>query len=203
LWLRAHLPEPMKRLARGARLLFSTSPPGAPAIPQELLEGCRLLSSREKLVEELPRGGRVCEVGSQRGAFAKVILNISAPAELHLIDVDFSPLDPMVRRSTSVVLHQALSHQALTSFADESLDWIYIDADHSYRCVVSDIEMAAPKVKRGGYLAFNDFARIVRPGLGTFGVHQAVCEFVVRERWPLSHFCMNGEALYDVALRKP
>ena len=145
----------------------------------------------------------MCEVGTQHGFFAQTILTTSAPAELHLIDVDFSLLNPIVRQSPSVVLHQALSHQALARFADETFDWIYIDADHSYEAVVCDIEAAAPKVKRNGYLAFNDFARIVRPGLGTFGVHQAVSEFVVRSRWPVTHFCMNGEALYDIALRKP
>ena len=40
------------------------------------------------------------------------------------------------------------------------------------------------RVKPGGLLVFNDFARIVRPGLGVFGVHQAVCEFAVADGWP-------------------
>jgi hypothetical protein len=52
-------------------------------------------------------------------------------------------------------------------------------------------------------LVFNDFARIVRPGFGVFGVHQAVCEFAVRSGWPVAFLCLNGEALYDIALRKP
>jgi hypothetical protein len=52
-------------------------------------------------------------------------------------------------------------------------------------------------------LVFNDFARIVRPGFGIFGVHQAVCEFAVRSGWPVAFLALSGEALYDIALRRP
>lgn len=43
----------------------------------------------------------------------------------------------------------------------------------------------------------------MRPGLGLLGVHQAVCEFAVAGGWPFAFFCLDGEALYDVALRRP
>jgi hypothetical protein len=41
-------------------------------------------------VKNLPRAGRVAEVGTYRGAFARHILSACDPAELHLIDLDFS-----------------------------------------------------------------------------------------------------------------
>ena len=50
---------------------------------------------------------------------------------------------------------------------------------------------------------FNDFARIVRPGFGVYGVHQAVCEFAAAEGWPVAFLCLSGEANYDIALRRP
>lgn len=203
LWARSHAPEPLKRIGRGLRLLLTSAPPSAPEIPQELLDGARLLSSRDRLLDVLPKGGRVAEVGTQRGHYARRILAVARPAELHLIDLDFTQLEADVRAGQGVTLHEAMSHDALASFADGGFDWIYIDADHAYASVARDAAAAAPKLKPGGYLVFNDFARIVRQGLGVFGVHQAVCEFVIRERWPVAYLCLNGEALYDIALRKP
>src|SRR5215813_15031846 len=111
LWVRARTPEPLKRFARGMRLLVTPNPAPAPSIPQALLDGCRLLNGREGLVAELPRAGRVCEVGTQQGRFAKLILERSAPAELHLIDLDFSALLPELRRAPGVVLHEGFSHE--------------------------------------------------------------------------------------------
>jgi hypothetical protein len=69
--------------------------------------------------------------------------------------------------------------------------------------VVQDIAAAKGRVRPGGLLIFNDFARIVRPGFGVFGVHQAVCEFLAADGWPVAFFCFQGEALYDIALRRP
>jgi predicted O-methyltransferase YrrM len=91
----------------------------------------------------------------------------------------------------------------LESQGSADFDWIYVDADHSYEAVVADIAAALPRVKPGGMLVFNDFARIVRKGFGVFGVQQAVAEFAVRSGWQVAFFCLNGEALYDIALRRP
>ena len=52
-------------------------------------------------------------------------------------------------------------------------------------------------------MVFNDFCRISGKALGVFGVHQAVCEFIVQEEWGVEYFCFQGDALYDIALKKP
>ena len=51
---------------------------------------------------------------------------------------------------------QSASVEAAGTFADESCDFVYIDADHSYECVKADIEAWLPKVKVGGTLAGDD-----------------------------------------------
>ena len=158
---------------------------------------------RAIMLDALPAGGRIAEIGVLAGEFSRQILDRCQPRCFDLVDVDFSQLRSDVRAAPAVTLHQGLSHEVLAGFEDRAFDWIYIDADHSCRGIRSDIEAAAPKVRRDGYLVFNDFARIVRPGLGVFGVHQAVSEFIVRERWQVTHFCMHPEALYDIALRRP
>ncbi len=200
--LRRAIPEPVKAVVRVLRLL-KPPPPGAPEIPQELLSGCVMLANRAALLDHVPKGGVICELGTQRGAFAREILARAEPAELHLVDVSFAACDPSVMADPRVSAHEMLTTAFLPGCADARFDMIYVDADHTHAAVKADIAAAKQKVKPGGLLAFNDFARIVRPGLGQFGVHQAVCEFMVEEGWPMAFFCMNGEALYDVALRRP
>lgn len=199
---RRAVPEPAKLLWRAARLM-RFAPPAAPEIPGELLKDCKVLSNRFEMLDHVPPGGVICELGTQRGHFAKAILGRCAPQALHLVDVTFSLCEADVLRDPVVTAHEMMTTDYHAGAPEGGFDMIYVDADHSYEAVRADAFAAMTKVKPGGLLAFNDFARIIRPGLGQFGVHQAVCEFMVAHRWPMAYFCMNGEALYDVALRRP
>jgi cephalosporin hydroxylase len=49
------------------------------------------------------------------------------------------------------------SEQAAASVADQSQDFVFIDADHRYEAVVQDIQMWRPKVRSGGLLCGHDF----------------------------------------------
>jgi hypothetical protein len=201
--LRRLLPESVKRVLRLGRLAVQPVPPPAPQIPQAQLEGCQLLTDRIEMLRRLPQGGIVAEIGTYQGDFARTILDIMAPEKLHLADITFSLCRADVLADPRVERHEGLSVPFLQSCADASLDMIYVDADHSYDAVRADAAAAAPKVKPGGFLVFNDFARIIRPGFGVLGVHQAVCEFAVTSGWSVAFFCLEGEALYDIALRRP
>jgi SAM-dependent methyltransferase len=203
LLLRRLLPEPLKVVWRLARLALQPVPPGAPAIPQAQLDGAVLLSDRHEMLRRLPKGGRVCELGTLRGDFVRVILDVVAPEELHLVDVHFGLCRTDVLADARVSPHEMLTTEFLGQRYAGTFDWIYVDADHGYEAVVRDIAAAKASVRPGGLLVFNDFGRIVRPGFGVFGVHQAVCEFLAAEGWAVAYFCFNGEALYDIALRRP
>lgn len=65
-----------------------------------------------------------------------------------------------------------------------------------------DAEAAAPKLRPGGFLVFNDFAHI-DPDLGVYGVHTAVMEFVASRRWPVAWLAYGANGLYDIALQRP
>jgi predicted O-methyltransferase YrrM len=159
-------------------------------------------ASRAELIGLLPRGGRIAEVGTDRGHFARLILDTCDPAELHLIDLDLSLLDRAVAKDHRVALHGGMSHLVLEGFPEAYFDWIYIDGDHSYAGVTRDADAAASRVKPGGFLVFNDFAHI-DPFLGAYGVHRAVVQFAVTRGWSFAWFAYEPSALYDVALRRP
>lgn len=201
--IRRALPESLKQYWRLARLATRSDEPFAPAIPQSQLEGCQLLSDRIEMLRRLPQGGVVAEIGTYKGNFARDILDIMQPARLHLADVTFSLCRADVLADPRVQRHEGLSVTFLQSCADASFDMIYVDADHGYEAVCADIAAAFPKVKPGGYLAFNDFARIIRRGFGVLGVQRAVSEFAVASGWPVAYFCLEEEALYDIVLRRP
>ena len=198
---RALVPAPLRTAYRVANSLAATSH-GSPALPQGQVAGCRLFASRYDMLDHLPKGGHVAELGTLKGDFAREILARCTPAHLDIIDIDYSAFDPAIRTDPRVTCHTGLTHLMVSAFPDAHFDWIYIDADHSYDGVLRDIAAAAPKVKAGGYLVFNDFAHI-DPYMGRYGVHRAVTEFARDARWPMSHFALQGAGLYDVALQKP
>jgi predicted O-methyltransferase YrrM len=182
--LRRLLPESVKAMARLARLALQTPPPPSPEIPQSQLDGARLVTNRIELLRRFPKGGRICELGTDRGNFARQILDIVQPDELRLVDVTLTHCRVDVRQDARAHLHEMTTVSFLRQDKGADFDWIYVDADHSYAAVRRDIEAACPRVKPGGMLAFNDFARITREGFGVFGVHQAVCEFAAHSGWP-------------------
>lgn len=50
------------------------------------------------------------------------------------------------------------SLEAAKSFPDEFLDFVFIDADHSYTAVCNDIAAWLPKLRKGGLLGGHDYA---------------------------------------------
>lgn len=51
---------------------------------------------------------------------------------------------------------QCLSYQFADAFGPESVDMLFIDADHSYDGVKRDFETWFDRIKKGGYFAFHD-----------------------------------------------
>lgn len=199
--LRARAPEPVRQAFRLANAMRTSGEP-LPQVPDELIDGCRMCSSRYRMLELLPKRGRVVELGTYKGDFARRILETCEPQELHVVDIDYSQFDTSLLRSASVVKHEGLTHEVMATFADASVDWVYVDGDHSEAGVTRDAEAAAAKIKPGGLMIFNDFAHI-DPRLGRYGIHRAVIRFVTRRRWPMVLFAYEGDGLYDVALQRP
>lgn len=198
--VRTRLPDWVRGLYRLSRSLGAV--PQFNAMPTELLEECRFCASRVEMLKRLPSGGIVAELGTYLGDFARVIRDLNKPRSLHLIDIDDSHFNTDGLEDASVIRHLGFTHEVIAAFPDAFFDWIYIDADHSYAGCLRDAKAAAPKVKPGGYLAFNDFAHI-DPWLGRYGVGRAVVDFAIEKRWPMAFFCYEPSGLYDVSFRRP
>src|SRR5690349_203268 len=101
--IRRNLPRRLRHVLRLARHAVTSGQASQP-LPGSLLSDCRLCASREDLVAALPRGGTIAEVGTYKGGFARHILATCDPRRLHLIDVDFSLLDPIIRQDARTQL---------------------------------------------------------------------------------------------------
>jgi predicted O-methyltransferase YrrM len=125
------------------------------------------------LKEFAPR--RSLEIGTNYGGTLFLLCAVSAPkARVISVDLPFGPFGggyparkiPIFQRfpRTGQALHliRADSHLAETKervlrlLRDEPLDFVFIDADHSYEGVSRDFEMYAPLVRSGGMVAFHD-----------------------------------------------
>lgn len=199
--LRARVPEPVRRSLRVIAAMRATVRP-LPELPEDLVENCRLCSSRYRLLDLIGPGGTAVELGTYKGTFARQILQRAKPRVLHVVDIDYSLFDASLLSDPRLVKHEGLTHEVIATFPDASLDWAYIDADHSETGALRDARATAPKIKPGGLIVFNDFAHI-DPRLGRYGVHAAVVRFMTEARWPMAYFAYEGDGLYDVALRRP
>jgi hypothetical protein len=78
---------------------------------------------------------------------------------------------PCVAAGLDLTVHAATSAEAAATFADGSVDFLWLDAGHDHDSVASDIAAWLPKVKAGGVLGGDDWpmdgvARAVREALG-------------------------------------
>jgi hypothetical protein len=142
--------------------------------------------------------GAAAEIGVQRGYFSRTLLDRWRGSMLHLVDpwrhfhegyqdignVSDEDHEANLRETLKNLephqgryqVHRKLSQEAVASFADASLDFVYIDANHEYQAVVDDIHAWYPKVKPGGVLAGHDYLDGMLPA-GNFGVKSAVRAF--------------------------
>ena len=83
-----------------------------------------------------------------------------------------------------------LSLEAAPRFADSTVDFVYIDALHTYEAVMSDLLAWWPKLRRGRIMAGHDYNPTKWPG-----VCQAVDEFVKENQLMVTYTGIVGNAL--------
>lgn len=157
---------------------------------------------RFRALNALPKNAVGAEIGVHLGDFSHCILDIARPKRLHLIDpwklfddekYSESWYGNKITQETMDLRHQSvcnrfsnaiakgqvevirkLSSDGLKAFGEASLDFVYIDGDHSYEGTKSDLELSLAKLKVGGLVTGDDY------GPGSWwegGVKRAVDEF--------------------------
>lgn len=66
----------------------------------------------------------------------------------------------------NVKLIKGWSTDVAKNFADNSLDYIFIDANHQYEFVVEDLKAWVPKVKKGGIVMGHDYFKMTKLNFG-------------------------------------
>lgn len=149
-----------------------------------------------KWVKQNTNPTKIVEVGVFRGGYAQHI-NMAMPnAELHLVDlwekVGNIPwmfkteeeardvYNRVVAKFTGIPgvhIHKMSSREASRLFLDNSLDWVTIDANHSYEAVGEDIDLWLPKVREGGVISGHDYdPNPNNTNIHEYGVNRAVHE---------------------------
>jgi hypothetical protein len=120
------------------------------------------------------------ELGTEQGLYAETLLQANPSLHLHCVDpwlayegyrehVSQPKLDGFFEATQAklsnfhVTYHRKTSADALLDFADHSLDFVYVDANHTFEHVAHDVSKWEKKVRRGGILAGHDYRRH-RPG---------------------------------------
>ena len=142
--------------------------------------------------------GRGVEVGVLKGEFSRALLK-AWPGTLYMVDAwrthsihdinnggHIEQLQNMseafknvyeFKERAVIVRHE--SAEAAKFFADESLDFVYIDAGHDYKSVAADLKAWYPKVKNGGLFCGDDYLDgvLLYHGATLFEVKRAVDDF--------------------------
>jgi predicted O-methyltransferase YrrM len=169
----------------------------------------------------LPQTGHFVEIGTCFGTFSDFLLKNTRNTRLTTIDpyrkfpgqeyrdalnnysqeqCDHKYLHTYTKLKMAhgdrVTMLRSLSVDAAQVFENDSLDLVYIDANHEFKAVVADIMAWLPKVKKGGILGGDDVEDITKhhdgnnlyvehaPGsFGYYGVHAALVYIKKHHAW--------------------
>lgn len=105
------------------------------------------------------------ELGSSQGhsafTFSKYVKTLYCVDQWRgnplIVDCNEKIFDKMCLLRDNIIKIKMNTLEAFKYFKDESIDILYIDADHSYSSVILDIMNWVPKIKWGGILSGHDY----------------------------------------------
>jgi hypothetical protein len=173
---------------------------------------CRVLPDRGVLLDRLPGGGTVAEIGVAFGDFTRDILARNRPACLYLIDAwsteRYQEGKAKIEADLSeeigsgrVHLRQGFSTERLAEFDDHFFDWIYIDTNHTYPTTLEELELGRRKVKPNGRIAGHDFCtgNVITPV--PYGVVEATTHFCKEHDWQFEYLTLESHGHFSFCLR--
>lgn len=146
---------------------------GTQKLPIEIPNTNRDTLARLFMLLEFQRG---VEIGVERGLYSEVLCRENPGVRLSCVDgwkayrgyrdhVSQEKLDRFyletqerLKPYKGVTLIRKFSTEAARDFANESLDFVYIDGNHNFENVTADLAAWSPKVRPGGIIAGHDYA---------------------------------------------
>ena len=117
------------------------------------------------------------EIGVESGLYSRDLCKCNPKAKVYLVDawaaykgyrehVTQAKIDSLYEKALERLggfgnyeIVRKFSMEAVKDFANESLDFVYIDGNHGLEWVVQDIGFWSEKVKRGGIVSGHDYIR--------------------------------------------
>lgn len=187
----------------------------------------KIFETRNDILDTLPKGLVIAELGVFNGEFSQIILDTCEPKELILIDlwdgdnimsgdvngnnpkkIDGKTLYTSVTdkflKNKNVTIHKGYTTEVLKQYPDNYFDLIYIDADHSYSGCKSDLEISYLKTKNGGFIMGHDYEQNFEKSkkIYNFGVKKAVDKFCEKYNLKISMKGNDGCVSYAIKLNK-
>jgi hypothetical protein len=88
------------------------------------------------------------------------------------LDFQYEHTKKVLSSYPNVSIIRKTSMEAVEEFADESLDFVYIDANHDFRYIAEDISEWSKKVRKGGIVSGHDYF-FTKSGSGEANWHVA------------------------------
>lgn len=172
--------------------------------------------SREDMLSYYIKNNLIgAEIGVFEGDFSEFLFKKN-PLKLYLIDIfegicgsgdvhgnnfkyidlskSFLNLVEKYKNIKNIEIFKGNSHAFFNSISNNYLDYIYIDADHSYDGVKKDLENSRMKVKNNGYIFGHDYSinKAKTQQNYSFGVKQAVDEFCIKYNLNIEGIANDG-----------
>ena len=139
---------------------------------------------RSHLIFQMKNNSIIAEVGVWKGDFSKKIIEHCHPKKIFLVDswlfdknirgcapqVDgkdplsqiffdqaYNETKSKFKNYPNVQILKKNSLEASNHFENNFFDYIYIDAEHSYKSVINDLNCWYPKLKKNGYIFGDDY----------------------------------------------
>lgn len=160
------------------------------------------VDTRLNLYKYFGINGVGAEIGVCRGANSACLLLATRPNKMYLVDVwerdvlteihhsrdlHYNDWENDVRilfsneiENRSVEICRMTGINFLKNLPDRTLDWVYLDSDHSYENLSQELDLAISKVRVGGIIAGHDF--MVHQGAWGSGVIRAIIDEIQKGR---------------------
>lgn len=176
-------------------------------------QSCTLLPDRNVMLDHMPKGGRVAEIGVAFGDFTREILNRCVPDRIYLIDAWStdryrSGLEQITTEfadrieTGQLIIKQGLSTDVLAGFDAASLDWVYIDTNHTYETTLAELEYCDLIVAPGGRIAGHDFCTGNVIGAVPYGVVEAVTKFCKDRDWQFEFLTVESRGHFSFCIKR-